>query len=683
MATRTSYPISFDAYLRYAIQTGFAYFGGDRSNPTLILLVRFKKDVSQVEFLKKMELLVERGDIAGGAIEAESHRRWKSRFMTVRGPRALVAPATWVVWEEFTAYVECSIPIQPTALKPTVIDKERPKSRAGTVIAIIDDGCAFAHAGLRFGLSNTNSRVFAIWNQNLLAPAPHPAIAAGRKFGKKLVDFAYGLEYTRTPLDPGVEIGIDEWIALHKTPTDGIDEEACYREAGFDSLERRVSHGAHVMDVFAGPIPPKSRLSYDPAQPPSFARANDLASQSTTDIIFVQIPRAAVDDASGRWLSAQVSDALEFIMSCVNPGITPGTTQHVVVNLSYGPTTEPHDGFSNLEIRMCEFTAQFDGTVRKPELNIVLPAGNSRLSDGHLVFKSKRPNDTKTWTWRIPPGNPVPVFAELWVPRACSSKLIGKLLAPASAQPYEGQLPIITVLEGTADSYCWLITLPPTQAAPLALPLGASPSHADGIWQFAEEPAGTVPPAPTTPSNLVPGPHGDWSIEVTLKDPNVELHAYVARSDPNMGARVAAKQSRFIDTEWELARGGYASQTLVNGVRDITGSCIHREGTLNGIATASDVRILVAGGYRLNDDRCSPYSSVGPTRGTRLRPDYALPTDEAPALRGIRAGGTRSGATFRLVGTSTASPQLARKLANIDALNSTKPDIGCGKPLDP
>jgi hypothetical protein len=34
--------------------------------------------------------------------------------------------------------------------------------------------------------------------------------------------------------------------------------------------------------------------------------------------------------------------------------------------------------------------------------------------------------------------------------------------------------------------------------------------------------------------------------------------------------------------------------------------------------------------------------------------------DESYALQGVRAGGTRSGAVFRLIGTSAAAPQLAR-----------------------
>ena len=39
--------------------------------------------------------------------------------------------------------------------------------------------------------------------------------------------------------------------------------------------------------------------------------------------------------------------------------------------------------------------------------------------------------------------------------------------------------------------------------------------------------------------------------------------------------------------------------------------------------------------------------------------------DESYALEGVRAGGNRSGTTFRLIGTSAAAPQLARQSAKL------------------
>ncbi|MGC9959813.1 hypothetical protein, partial [Roseiarcus sp.] len=48
----------------------------------------------------------------------------------------------------------------------------------------------------------------------------------------------------------------------------------------------------------------------------------------------------------------------------------------------------------------------------------------------------------------------------------------------------------------------------------------------------------------------------------------------------------------------------------------------------------------------------------------RKGPDDVLVCDESCALQGLLAGGNRSGAVFRLIGTSTAAPQLARWFAD-------------------
>jgi hypothetical protein len=70
----------------------------------------------------------------------------------------------------------------------------------------------------------------------------------------------------------------------------------------------------------------------------------------------------------------------------------------------------------------------------------------------------------------------------------------------------------------------------------------------------------------------------------------------------------------------------------------------------------------------LSNGRKSSYASAGPARlgplSHRLGPDFVLPCDDSYALEGVRAGGTRSGAVFRLIGTSAAAPQLAREVAN-------------------
>ena len=128
--------------------------------------------------------------------------------------------------------------------------------------------------------------------------------------------------------------------------TGGIDEDGCYADAGFTSLKRRRVHGAHVMDVFAGRIPTSSRIG--PLRVTvAIRRAGSRApiAASSADVVFVQFSDDCIRDATGVWLKAYVVQGIQYILSFADPAIT----KNVVVNLSYGPTTGPHDGTAELE----------------------------------------------------------------------------------------------------------------------------------------------------------------------------------------------------------------------------------------------------------------------------------------------------------------------------------------------
>ena len=99
-------------------------------------------------------------------------------------------------------------------------------------------------------------------------------------------------------------------------------------------------------------------------------------------MVFVQFPDNCIRDATGVWLKAYVVDGIRYILSFADPT----KTKNVIINLSYGPTTGPHDGTAELEAAMTALVAEFNGTTRKPKLEIVLPAGNAYLSEGHVVF---------------------------------------------------------------------------------------------------------------------------------------------------------------------------------------------------------------------------------------------------------------------------------------------------------
>jgi hypothetical protein len=634
-------PKSFDPYLRYAIATDFETFESfDEKTFRLFFLVEFRRPGLATSFERRMKE-------AGFEVEFGPYDD-DSRYVTLRtGTAAVTDPHAYRIWNDFVSRVELSLPLKlsagPLTPGPRRHRWDEGKDRAepgSTLIGVIDDGCPFAAA--HFLRSPASTRVRGIWDQN---DDPRDPIPVGAEFfGEYPTDFTYGLEFRRDYAAIPSPIGLDDWIALHSI-AGTIDEDGCYADGGFKSLSRRQSHGAHVTDVLAGRVPPSSRVGPSPGDrrdPPSWKLGTDIPSDS--DIVFVQFSDACIRDATGVWLKAYVCDGIEYILSYADPT----NTKKVVINVSYGPTTGPHDGTALLEAALTAFVTKYNGTSGKPKLEIVLPAGNSYLSEGHIAYRRRSTQpDQVEWVWRLPPDNSVLCFAEVWINRASPGPVIVTLTSPSGAT---------STSAGGPPSPGTGVPIPPYTGVFAPYKWGSNT-----MWLVA------VQPTRRDDDPKLAAEHGDWKIKVSGIPKNAQVHAYVARSDPNMGVRTGAKRSYFVDDDWEMAHSSAASCIYANGEFDTTGSLIHRGGTLNGIATGKDASVHVAGGFNLADGRKSPYSSAGPARGPvppRAGPDYALLGDESYALRGVRAGGNRSGAVFRLVGTSAAAPQLARHVAD-------------------
>ena len=637
-------PNCFDPYLRYAIATDFKYFEFfDDDDFRLFLLVEFKDAKNAAQFEKEMTAMDDNHDGKPGIEFGPAHR--KSRYATIRGFKAAVGPPTFGSWNDHVSRVELSLPVRPTA--PQLIRRAVLRDRTPSVyrptdilIGVIDDGCPFAAAHFVKSILGVaaGTRVRGIWDQN---PDRNPIrVDSNTEFGELLSsDFNYGLEFLRDsePPSPAVrKIGLNEWINLHST-AGSVDEDGCYAEAGFKTLKRQRSHGAHVTDVLAGRVPISSRICR--RDPPSWQSGTDPA--ASADVVFVQFSEDCIRDATGVWLKSYVVHGIYYILSFVDPTIT----KNVLINVSYGPTTGPHDGTAELESVLTELVTIFDGSPGKPKLEIFLPAGNAYLSEGHVVFeRTSTLPDHVDWTWRIPPDNSVLCFGEVWMKKNDASGVIVTLTSPSGLTSTSTTGPI-----------------PPPDGIPFPSFTGVYAPREWGdntVWLIAVEPT-------IAHSGFVPE-HGHWTIRVDGVGVNAKVHAYAARSDPNLDVRSGARRSYFVDAEWERTRSAEARCKYADGEFDKAGSLIHRHGTLNGIATASVPSVHVAGGYILSNGRKSPYASAGPARGgPRTGPDYVLPCDESYALGGIRAGGNRSGAVFRLRGTSTAAPQLARQIAKL------------------
>jgi hypothetical protein len=643
------FPNCFEPYLRYAIATDFKYFESfDDKDFRLFLLVEFKGAKHAAPFAREMIAMDDNHDGKPGIEFGPADP--KSRYATIRGFKAVVGPPTFGSWNDHVSRVELSLPVKPTSrelVRRATLRDRTPSVYQPTdlLLGVIDDGCPFAAAHfVKFILGvAAGTRVRGVWDQN---PDRNPIrVDSNTEFGELLSsDFNYGLEFLRDSEPPGTsprKIGLNEWINLHST-AGIVDEDGCCAEAGFKTLKRQRSHGAHVMDVLAGRVPISSRIGPSPPgdrrDPPSWQSGTDPA--ASADVVFVQFSEDCIRDATGVWLKDYVVDGIYYILSFVDPTIT----KNVLINVSYGPTTGPHDGTAELESLLTELVTIYDGSAGKPKLEIFLPAGNAYLTEGHVVFKRTATlPDHVAWTWRIPPDNSVLCFAEVWMRKDDASGVIVTLTSPSGLTSTAATGPI-----------------PPPDGIPFPSFTGVYAPREWGdntVWLIAVEPT-------IADSGFVPE-HGNWTIRVDGVGVNAKVHAYVARSDPNLDVRSGARRSYFVDPEWERTRSAEASCNYANGKFDKSGSLVHRDGTLNGIATAQDASVHVAGGYIIANGRKSRYASAGPARGgPRIGPDYALPCDESYALTGIRAGGNRSGSVFRLAGTSAAAPQLARRVAD-------------------
>lgn len=530
--------------------------------------------------------------------------------------------------------VELATPVtgEQKATKPLILAGL--ENVPNVILGVIDDGCPFARQGLRVGAS---TRVQLLWDQNPVC-RPDPRARYGRVLDSS-------------------ELG----AVL------GTRDVSAYEALGMNNLRRRATHGAHVLDVLAGPVTARARVSPSrftledgdgsALQPPAWQATDDEASRAP--LFFVQLPSKAIDDPTGRWLARHALDGLDFIIDNakalwrLNP-----RGKRLVVNLSWGPQTGPHDGSSLLErafdqrIQSC---AQ-DGIT----LHITLPAGNSLESRAHGQFALSR--GCRDLAWQVMPDASHPQFLEIWWPIGTPLTDVGlnvrspegqqiRFNGAALAQDQRG-----AILSAGAG-HAWGITVVPHHSRFMAL-LALAPTR------------------PHTTTTAIP-PHGRWQITVgaaTSAAPDRLVHVYVARNTANMGAKRRSPDSYLWDAGYESTRHGRWPRS------EPVDSLVRREGTLSGIATGAET--LVVAGHVLSRqparaaanpsdvEPAAPYSSSGPATHTERNPDWALPTDDSPYLRGVLAGGVREGSAVRLTGTSTAAPQLARKLANGETIES-------------
>ena len=292
---------------------------------------------------------------------------------------------------------------ETSAVAPGALPAPSGKPQAGTVVVgIIDDGLAFANA--RFRNAQGSTQVEHIWLQD--GVSDHSAARYG-----------YGRSLSKA--------NIDDELCRH---SGFVDEDEVYARlcptpyGGSRSLAQSGSHGTHVMDIACG---------YEPGCAP---RTEDMLGGDHRPIVCVQLPLSTSDDTSGASLDTFVVDGVSYILDKADEIARSRGCDRlpVVINFSYGTAAGPHDGTSNIERAIGDLIRARHGT--SIPLEVVVPAGNSRLQRGHAVvkFEGRRGEEgsTKTLSWRVLPDDRTTSHLEISA-SADTSRTAGK---PARAE---------------------------------------------------------------------------------------------------------------------------------------------------------------------------------------------------------------------------------------------------------
>ncbi len=230
------------------------------------------------------------------------------------------------------------------------------------------------------------------------------------------------------------------------------------------------------------------------------------------------------------------------------------------------------------------------------------------------------------WTWRLPPDNTVLCFAEIWMKTHDAAHVVVTLKSPGGIIFSSTSGPVAPA-PGTV--------IPPYTG--VYAPVDGEAARC-GCWQSSP---------PSRPRDR----SGTWRLDDRGR---VCRHtrqgsSYVARSDPNMGARTGAKRSYFLRMlagslprsfgplhlrSWRVRQAWFTGSSQGDAHSGIAiGECFEypRRRQLHPLERPQDTVFI---------------GRSGAGRSSPRRPDFVLPGDESCALEGIRAGGNRSGSVL-------------------------------------
>ena len=516
-------------------------------------------------------------------------------------------------------------PATPGAL--TALPDRVPAVRSGTplLLGVIDSGCPFAHVDLRTP-DGQGTRVVRLWDQDGGLGAPPSGMG-------------YGSELQETDL-----------LALMGKARDAsgrIDEHTCYRLTGANALLGRTSHGAHALGLLAGRRLFNARPNRATAAP--LRVADDDAADA--DIAFVQLPHKLLQVPYPPGIEHHLIDGLRYLL---DTGKARGA-QRIVVSIGYESWLGPHDESGWFGQAVQELITEA-GTLPDGSnvLEVHVIAGNSGDDGVHCELADPPqalPGTARQATvhWHLPPGSEAPTQIELWTPDDT-----GALddLALEITPPGQPSLPAVqwgaavAWPDAVAPALCVVMdrTSKTLGTRGHVVVLRLAPTQADGS-------AGRA------------APHGEWSLTLRATQALAGIAVYIGRGTASMNAPLRGRQA-------VLTRRGPEVKEK------------DRQGTISAhachpalqVATASVSRLVPYRGRHasIGAEEVAPYAGVGPTRGVREGPSYAVVVEHGVFHRGHIGIGNRSGTLLRMFGTSTAAP-LGARLASRKSPDASQP----------
>lgn len=491
------------------------------------------------------------------------------------------------------------------------------------VMATIDDATPFAHMDLRD--RNGRSRVECCHLQPVFPAAGGPA--------------AFGMEFSRAD--------IDALVAAH-----GPDEDAIYAESGAlafarpnpSALTRLATHGAHVLGAAAGFRHGRRWRAYE-------SEETDL---DQLRVIAVQLPVQPEMDAALYGRDGAILAGAHYIFHQAEKiaAAYGQTSVPLIMTLSYGFTAGPHNGRSDIEAELAALLAIRRAAPISAPTHIVLPAGNTFASsliasikaDDFVAAGDVRQVDIP---WRISPTDRTRNILEVWFEAGADlSSLAIDLIAPGGGG--------LTLAAGEAAG--------DFAGRSVIAGAGTAGECACGMSAGLRRLSIVLHPTEPTPGATGLSPPGRWTLRLSCPNPAAlagPVRCRIQRDEDRAGRVRGARQSYFDDPRDVPHAPDGTFSTQDRGL-------VARYGSINGLATNG--AFIVAAGYEERRREPARYSAAGeiasgPGSMRAGHVSCSAPTDTSSVLRGRIGSGSRSGAYFRLVGTSSAAPRVARALA--------------------